>query len=156
VDVPVEHLDYDYVGKCTDSKELVAILQVLRSGKEGRYAHLEHFVEERLLDVLPPAQRTYVSSLILSWRVLEACCLPAAAPVTATGRLLRDRALLLPCCHPQFIAEHVGTESDRPKRCVSWSRRVGHGRCVFSPGEPCFTPAPHTPQKRGAPHASRP
>jgi hypothetical protein len=59
-DVPVEHLDYDYVSKCTDSKEIVAILKVLRSGKEGRYYELETFVEKRLLDVLPPDQRKYV------------------------------------------------------------------------------------------------
>ncbi len=67
VDVPVEHLDYDYVKDCTDGKELVAILQVLRSGKEGRYLHLENFVEERLLDVLPPAQRKCVPGA--SWGV---------------------------------------------------------------------------------------
>ena len=64
-DVPVEHLDYDYVNECSSAKELIAILRVLRSGKEGRYYHLEDHVEKRLLDVLPPDQRKYVLMLCL-------------------------------------------------------------------------------------------
>jgi tetratricopeptide (TPR) repeat protein len=56
-DVPVEHLDYDYVENCKDAKELRNILAMLKSGKEGRYPDLERAVERRLLDVLPPAQK---------------------------------------------------------------------------------------------------
>jgi hypothetical protein len=35
--VEIEHLDYGYIEKCTDAKQLRAILNVLRSGKEGSY-----------------------------------------------------------------------------------------------------------------------
>lgn len=35
--VPVEHLDYEYASKCESIPELQAMLQVLKSGKEGRY-----------------------------------------------------------------------------------------------------------------------
>ncbi len=56
-DVPIEHLDYDYVNTCSNDKELIAILRVLRSGKEGRYYALEEHVEKRLIDVLPPEKR---------------------------------------------------------------------------------------------------
>lgn len=38
--VQVEMLDYDYVEKCNDVKELKAILSVLQSGKEGHYPHV--------------------------------------------------------------------------------------------------------------------
>jgi len=38
--VQVEMLDYDYVEKCNDVKELKAILSVLQSGKEGYYPHV--------------------------------------------------------------------------------------------------------------------
>ena len=79
VDVPVEHLDYEYVEKCSDVKELVAILQLLRSGKEGRYAHLEQYVETRLLDVMPPAQRKCVCALGLLSR-FECWVSPSCRP----------------------------------------------------------------------------
>ena len=29
-DIPIEHLDYDYVGKCSSGSELEKILRVLR------------------------------------------------------------------------------------------------------------------------------
>ena len=48
-EVPIEHLDYAYVERCESSKELMAILSYLKSGKEGRYDHLEKTVEARLL-----------------------------------------------------------------------------------------------------------
>lgn len=35
--VPVEHLDYEYASKCESIPELQAMLQVLKSGKEGSY-----------------------------------------------------------------------------------------------------------------------
>lgn len=57
VSVPVEHLDYDYVEKCEDASYLAAILQTLKSGKEGRYPHLEDTVEEKMLGLLPENER---------------------------------------------------------------------------------------------------
>lgn len=38
--VPTDHLDYGYVDKCQSIPELQAILQVLKSGKEGHYAQV--------------------------------------------------------------------------------------------------------------------
>ncbi|KAI9537310.1 hypothetical protein NQZ68_026440 [Dissostichus eleginoides] len=46
--VPVEHLDYDYIGKCKDVKYLEKICTVLRSGDEGIYPHLIMFCEDHL------------------------------------------------------------------------------------------------------------
>lgn len=57
VDVPIEHLDYGYVEECKDPEELLAILRVLQSGKEGRYYELEAFVEQRMLAVMSPADK---------------------------------------------------------------------------------------------------
>lgn len=51
--IDVDMLDYAYVEKCTDVDELKGILALLRSGKEGRYPHLETTTEERLLALLP-------------------------------------------------------------------------------------------------------
>ncbi|XP_047455711.1 sperm-associated antigen 1-like [Mugil cephalus] len=55
-EVPVEHLDYDYIEKCKDVKYLEKILRVLRSGKEGIYPHLIKFCESHL-EKLDPRSR---------------------------------------------------------------------------------------------------
>jgi tetratricopeptide (TPR) repeat protein len=55
--IDVEMLDYDYVEKCSDLDELKGILALLRSGKEGRYPHLEKTVEDKILSVLPSKER---------------------------------------------------------------------------------------------------
>lgn len=56
-DIPVEHLDYGYVGGCSNKDELYAILQELKSGKEGRYEQLENFTEKRLVEVMSPEEK---------------------------------------------------------------------------------------------------
>ena len=35
--IPIDHLDYAYVNKCEDYKELGSILALLKSGREGHY-----------------------------------------------------------------------------------------------------------------------
>lgn len=57
-DVPIEHLDYDFVKKCEDWKKLRDVLLVLRSGKEGRFPHLEQVVEHRMLQFMPAEQKS--------------------------------------------------------------------------------------------------
>ncbi|XP_072042078.1 sperm-associated antigen 1-like isoform X2 [Amphiura filiformis] len=52
-DIPIEHMDYDYIGKCEKIKELEKILKVLRSGKEGHYPDLIKFCEDRIGDLDP-------------------------------------------------------------------------------------------------------
>uniref|UniRef100_A0A8B9LED5 Sperm associated antigen 1 n=1 Tax=Astyanax mexicanus TaxID=7994 RepID=A0A8B9LED5_ASTMX len=54
--VPVEHLDYKYIEKCSDLKYLEKILGVLRSGKEGIYPHLTEFCEKHI-EKLDPRSR---------------------------------------------------------------------------------------------------
>ena len=62
-EVPVEHLDYEYVDKCTKPQELKDILEVLESGKEGRWLDLEKHVEARLLEVSPENERKKILRL---------------------------------------------------------------------------------------------
>uniref|UniRef100_A0A3P9JVQ2 Sperm associated antigen 1 n=1 Tax=Oryzias latipes TaxID=8090 RepID=A0A3P9JVQ2_ORYLA len=54
--VPVEHLDYSYIEKCTDAKHLEKILRELRSGKEGFYPHLITFCESHLERLNPKSR----------------------------------------------------------------------------------------------------
>ncbi|XP_028327038.1 sperm-associated antigen 1 isoform X2 [Gouania willdenowi] len=54
--VPVEHLDYGFIEKCTDVKYVEKILEVLRSGDEGIYPHLIQFCETHLEKLDPRSE----------------------------------------------------------------------------------------------------
>ncbi|KAM6281025.1 sperm-associated antigen 1 isoform 2-T2 [Porphyrio hochstetteri] len=54
--IPIGHLDYKFVEKCTDVKHLEKILRVLRSGEEGCYPELMLFCEKRI-EHLDPRSR---------------------------------------------------------------------------------------------------
>ncbi|XP_077800041.1 sperm-associated antigen 1 isoform X3 [Macaca mulatta] len=54
--IPIEHLDFKYIEKCSDVKHLEKILCVLRSGEEGYYPELTEFCEKHL-EALAPESR---------------------------------------------------------------------------------------------------
>ncbi|XP_038199460.1 sperm-associated antigen 1 isoform X1 [Arvicola amphibius] len=54
--IPVEHLDFKYIEKCSDVKHLEKILCVLRSGEEGYYPELTEFCEKRLTGLAPKSR----------------------------------------------------------------------------------------------------
>lgn len=54
--IPVEHLEYAYIEKCKNAKELEQILHILKSGEEGYYPHLMTEVEKRLLEIKPSSK----------------------------------------------------------------------------------------------------
>ncbi|XP_015417188.1 PREDICTED: sperm-associated antigen 1 [Myotis davidii] len=54
--IPVEHLDFKYIEKCSDVKHLEKILCVLRSGEEGYYPELIEFCEKRLQGLAPQSR----------------------------------------------------------------------------------------------------
>ncbi|XP_060099416.1 sperm-associated antigen 1 [Heteronotia binoei] len=51
--IPIEHLDYKFIEKCTDVKHLEKILRILRSGEEGCYPDLTLFCEKRIESLAP-------------------------------------------------------------------------------------------------------
>ncbi|XP_052016675.1 sperm-associated antigen 1 isoform X2 [Apodemus sylvaticus] len=51
--IPIEHLDFKYIEKCSDVKHMEKILCVLRSGEEGYYPELTEFCEKRLALLAP-------------------------------------------------------------------------------------------------------
>lgn len=55
--IEVEMLDYGYVKDCTDWNQLSAIVDVLKSGKEGHYPDLIRVAEERLIELLPQKEK---------------------------------------------------------------------------------------------------
>nr|XP_012617477.2 sperm-associated antigen 1 [Microcebus murinus]XP_020144524.1 sperm-associated antigen 1 [Microcebus murinus]XP_020144525.1 sperm-associated antigen 1 [Microcebus murinus]XP_020144526.1 sperm-associated antigen 1 [Microcebus murinus] len=54
--IPIEHLDFKYIKKCSDVKHLEKILCVLRSGEEGYYPELTEFCEKRLQGLAPTSR----------------------------------------------------------------------------------------------------
>ncbi|XP_030906383.1 sperm-associated antigen 1 [Melopsittacus undulatus] len=54
--IPIGHLDYRFIEKCTDVKHLEKILRILRSGEEGCYPELTLFCEKRI-EHLDPRSR---------------------------------------------------------------------------------------------------
>ncbi|XP_036987024.2 sperm-associated antigen 1 [Artibeus jamaicensis] len=54
--IPIEHLDFKYIEKCSDVKHLEKILCVLRSGEEGYYPDLTEFCEKRLKGLAPQSR----------------------------------------------------------------------------------------------------
>ncbi|XP_077990089.1 sperm-associated antigen 1-like [Glandiceps talaboti] len=55
--VPLEHLDYKYIGNCTDIKELGKILRILNSGDEGYYPDLIKYCEKRIEEIEGPGSK---------------------------------------------------------------------------------------------------
>ncbi|GCC29023.1 hypothetical protein chiPu_0007459 [Chiloscyllium punctatum] len=54
--LPIEHLDYSFVEKCTDVKYLEKVLIVLRSGEEGFYPDLIRFCEKKIEKLNPKSR----------------------------------------------------------------------------------------------------
>lgn len=52
-DIPVSHLDFDYVDKCSNPREMEKIVNILRSGEEGFYPDLTKRAEEKLIKLKP-------------------------------------------------------------------------------------------------------
>uniref|UniRef100_A0A8C6XHS2 Sperm associated antigen 1 n=1 Tax=Naja naja TaxID=35670 RepID=A0A8C6XHS2_NAJNA len=51
--IPIDHLDYKFIEKCTDIKYLEKILKILRSGEEGFFPQLILFCENRIESLAP-------------------------------------------------------------------------------------------------------
>ncbi|BFZ01434.1 hypothetical protein BsWGS_04473 [Bradybaena similaris] len=54
--LPLSHLEYSYIEKCTNVRELEKIVTVLRSGEEGKFPDLEMFAEKRLITLNPKSR----------------------------------------------------------------------------------------------------
>lgn len=54
--IPIDHLDFDYIKKCNNFKEIEKILQILRSGEEGFYADLTKCAEDKLRSQNPSSK----------------------------------------------------------------------------------------------------
>ncbi|KAK7872050.1 hypothetical protein R5R35_004553 [Gryllus longicercus] len=70
-DIPVSHLNYEYVKKCNNGKELERIVKILRSGEEGLYPDLEKCAANRLAEIMPSSRVLRVEEPVLTKNMLE-------------------------------------------------------------------------------------
>eukprot|EP00794_Sanderia_malayensis_P011962 gene11962-13199_t len=62
--ISIAHLDYKYIEKCSDSKEIEKLLKILRSGEEGSYPDLVRFTEDRLTSLNPKSKLLLQENLL--------------------------------------------------------------------------------------------
>ncbi|XP_055851083.1 sperm-associated antigen 1 [Episyrphus balteatus] len=55
-EIPISHLDFDYVKNCKNTKELERIVAILRSGEEGYYPDLTKCAEDKLRELKPQSR----------------------------------------------------------------------------------------------------
>ncbi|EDV43569.1 uncharacterized protein Dana_GF16464 [Drosophila ananassae] len=55
-DIPLNHLDFVYVEKCTNAREMEKIVHILRSGEEGYFPDLLRVSEEKLKELKPDSR----------------------------------------------------------------------------------------------------
>lgn len=55
-DIPINHLDFDYIKSCKNVKEIERIVTVLKSGEEGYYPDLTDCAVEKL-KLLSPSSK---------------------------------------------------------------------------------------------------
>ncbi|XP_039256082.2 sperm-associated antigen 1-like [Styela clava] len=70
-DITVDKLDYAYIGKCSNEKELERILRTLKSGRDGFYPELISCCEKKLESINPNNRALRKQQPVLSARDLE-------------------------------------------------------------------------------------
>lgn len=71
-DIPITHLDYEYINGCTNAKELEKIVLVLRSNEEGYFPHLTQVAEEKLRELKPKSKLLHKNVAVISRETLSA------------------------------------------------------------------------------------
>jgi len=56
-DYDVNHLDYHYIEKCSDIRELKKLLKILKSGKEGYFLQMEDAIQKKLEELDPSLKK---------------------------------------------------------------------------------------------------
>ncbi|ALC46435.1 CG18472 [Drosophila busckii] len=74
--IPLSHLDFVYVDKCENAREMEKIVAILRSGEEGYYPDLTRCAEEKLKKLKPESklfrfEEQIRSSIVLDKKELE-------------------------------------------------------------------------------------
>lgn len=55
-DIPIHHLDFEYIKTCGNAREMEKIVKILRSGEEGFFPDLTRCAEEKLKQLKPDSK----------------------------------------------------------------------------------------------------
>ncbi|XP_064550164.1 sperm-associated antigen 1 [Drosophila montana] len=69
--IPLNHLDFAYVEKCQNAREMEKIVMILRSGEEGYFPDLTRCAEEKLKQLKPDSKLFRFEEQIRSSNVLD-------------------------------------------------------------------------------------
>lgn len=70
-DIPINHLDFDYIKSCGNVKEIERIVTVLKSGEEGYYPDLTACALEKLKALKPNSKILREEAPVLSKRSMN-------------------------------------------------------------------------------------
>lgn len=70
-DIPIEFLDFTYIGNCNDEKMLEKIVKILRSGEEGFFPDLTRCAEEKLKSLMPSSKLFRVEEPLMNKDFLD-------------------------------------------------------------------------------------
>lgn len=69
--IPIGHLDFGYVEKCGNAREMEKIVMILRSGEEGYFPDLTRCAEEKLKQLKPDSKLFRTEEKIQHSNVLD-------------------------------------------------------------------------------------
>lgn len=69
--IPINHLDFAYVEKCQNAREMEKIVMILRSGEEGYFPDLTRCAEEQLKQLKPDSKLFRIEEQIRSSNMLD-------------------------------------------------------------------------------------
>ncbi|CAD6215552.1 GSCOCG00000362001-RA-CDS [Cotesia congregata] len=69
--IPIEHLSYEYITECNNTKYLERIVLILRSGEEGYYPELIKHAEIKLASIFPQSMVLREPQPIIKQKMLE-------------------------------------------------------------------------------------
>ncbi|XP_030573541.1 sperm-associated antigen 1 isoform X2 [Drosophila novamexicana] len=69
--IPINHLDFAYVEKCQNAREMEKIVMILRSGEEGYFPDLTRCAEEKLKQLKPDSKLFRIEEQIRSSNMLD-------------------------------------------------------------------------------------
>ncbi|XP_055904208.1 sperm-associated antigen 1 [Eupeodes corollae] len=94
--IPINHLDFDYVKTCKNAKEMEQIVTILRSGEEGYFPDLTKCAEDKLRELKPHSRALRTEERVITKNSLSSKDLEEYnAPITEWSTDIKNKDSLL-------------------------------------------------------------
>lgn len=134
-EIPIQHLDFEYVRACTDGREVERIYQILQSGQEGHYPDLVRCTADRLRQLRPNSRALRVETPLLQpgcsevpeaeWQALNGDLQVHLKSLQKRDEQLRSAETAFGCDLPPIrsVSAHVTDGSDTTSKSNSSSEQ---------------------------------